>query len=148
VEPFRYTIRTLLLLASIGSAFLGCVKIILAHYGFYSFFGLPNLPPLFYQVAPWLLILTSYIAWNKFRQWRRMQALQIVTTNLSRGDHSISRKNYRPSSFERFFRLLILIGIVTLPYWFGVSNPEWLLALSVPVWIFFKIAARAFKPQQ
>lgn len=134
----------LLLLLHCAAA-CGCLMVLSAHYGL----GRPGsggfAALFFYGAAPWLLPLTSLIAWRKARQWRRMQAARIGTPSLARGQIAPVLPDHRPSLLERMSVLSLNLGVITLIHRAGWGDPFTMTAILAALWL-IRTFARAAIP--
>lgn len=107
----------------------GCLAIIVQHYRIEL--------PLFHNVltmivwlaAPPLQLLATVYAISKVRYWRKMNELRArpqlgLGTRLARGERIVQQSRYYRSGLEHILSWLIWLGVVSLPYWFGLPSPE------------------------
>lgn len=133
-------IRGWLFLCLHCAAVCGCLMILAAHWGHGSPGGHGLTAFFFYVLSPWLLPVTSLIAWRKARQWRRMKAARLGTPTLSRGEITFALPDHRPGLLERLSVLSLMLAGVTIGNRLGWSEPGWLLALTLALWLTVRLA--------
>ena len=105
-----------LFLALHCAALYGCILILARHYGLDLPSGGGWTATFFYLAAPWITPLTSFIAWRKTRQWRRIKAMATPAPSLSRGGSHPALPDNRPSTLERLSALSLLIAIAAIAH--------------------------------
>jgi len=129
----RFIVTPLLLLSCYG-----CCAIIAAYYGYF-------LPPYYgwskkilHAVSPWLVSLIAPLCWRKTWQWRRMYDESMALPSLSRGEIYFAPRTTSPGFAERFCKWACLLALVSMPYWSQINGPEWVVAMIVCCWAFFR----------
>lgn len=128
---------------AILTAAYGCAAFIAGYYGLSIGLDGTQKARLFLNISPWVLIILSAYSWHRSLIWRRMSHARHMPPSLSRGDHTFRRPVNRPSALEIWSRRFLFLGLVTLPYWFGLSGPEWYIVLGGLIVIFLKMTGSA-----
>lgn len=133
---------TALTIGFLGLSAWGCAAIIAEHYGVMLPMFHPVIAHATWLAGPGLLLLVALLAWRKARQWRRMDAMRETPAHglggqLARGANRVDMPADSPGGLEWLTGKLVLLALITIPFWIDVARPElWAVAIfAVASWI-------------
>lgn len=123
----------------------GCLAVIAGHYGIGIYPPFDWLIFLLHFFAPWVTPIAGYRLWKECRTWRLLNQARNQPSPLTRDPQDRPAPTNRPHVMERIAVFMMVIGGVSLIYWFDLPGPEFYLAAGLLVWFFKNFVFRVLR---